>query len=257
MLTVVPYSGDDEEAVRLANDSIYGLGGGVVSTSESRAFNVARRIRAGLVTAQKVGGDTVADLGPGAGQGPGWGADPKGIGQSGAFGGFKQSGIGREWGHHGWTSSPRSRTWCGADHPTDRIRKTRRGTMAGRLEGKRHPHHRRARGQGRAHAVRMAAEGADIIAVDVSAQIESNKYPLSSPEDLAETEPAVKELGRRIVARQADVRERSSWREALEAGLDRSRTTRHRGRQRGHSPHGHGDRMRRTSSTPPTSTSLV
>jgi len=101
VLTVVPYSGDDEDAVRLANDTIYGLGGGVVSTSDSRAFNVARRIRAGLVTTQRVGTDPLPDVGPGDGQGPGWGAHPKGIGQSGAFGGYKQSGLGREWGHHG------------------------------------------------------------------------------------------------------------------------------------------------------------
>ena len=101
VLTVVPYSGEDEDAVRLANDSIYGLGGGVVSTSDSRAFNVARRIRAGLVTVQKVGTEPLADVGPGGGQGPGWGSEFKGIGQSGAFGGYKQSGLGREWGRHG------------------------------------------------------------------------------------------------------------------------------------------------------------
>jgi aldehyde dehydrogenase (NAD+) len=101
VLTVVPYSGEDEDAVRLANDSIYGLGGGVVSTSDSRGFNVARRIRAGLVTVQKVGTESLADVGPGGGQGPGWGSEFKGIGQSGAFGGYKQSGLGREWGRHG------------------------------------------------------------------------------------------------------------------------------------------------------------
>ena len=101
VLTVVPYSGEDEDAVRLANDSIYGLGGGVVSTSDSRAFNVARRIRAGLVTVQKVGTEPLAGIGPGGGQGPGWGSEFKGIGQSGAFGGYKQSGLGREWGRHG------------------------------------------------------------------------------------------------------------------------------------------------------------
>ena len=38
---------------------------------------------------------------PGNGQGPGWGEDMLGIGQAGAFGGYKQSGLGREWGHHG------------------------------------------------------------------------------------------------------------------------------------------------------------
>jgi acyl-CoA reductase-like NAD-dependent aldehyde dehydrogenase len=101
VLTVVPYSGQDADAVRLANDSIYGLGGGVVSASQSRAFNVGRQIRAGMVTVQTVDADAVAELGPGGGQGPGWGANPKGIGQTGAFGGYKQSGLGREWGHHG------------------------------------------------------------------------------------------------------------------------------------------------------------
>jgi acyl-CoA reductase-like NAD-dependent aldehyde dehydrogenase len=101
VLTVVPYSGGDEDAVRLANDTIYGLGGGVVTASDTRGFNVARRIRAGLVTVQKVGTEPQGDIGPGGGQGPGWGAFPKGIGQSGAFGGYKQSGLGREWGRHG------------------------------------------------------------------------------------------------------------------------------------------------------------
>jgi acyl-CoA reductase-like NAD-dependent aldehyde dehydrogenase len=101
VLTVVPYSGEDADAVRLANDSIYGLGGGVISTSDSRAFNVARQIRAGNVTVQKVGTEPLTDTGPGDGQGPGWGNFFKGIGQSGAFGGYKQSGLGREWGRHG------------------------------------------------------------------------------------------------------------------------------------------------------------
>jgi acyl-CoA reductase-like NAD-dependent aldehyde dehydrogenase len=101
VLTVVPYSGDDADAVRLANDSIYGLGGGVVSASDSRGFNVARQIRAGLVTVQRVQSEPLGDLGPGNGQGPGWGSDLMGIGQSGAFGGYKQSGLGREWGRHG------------------------------------------------------------------------------------------------------------------------------------------------------------
>ena len=91
--------------------------------------------------------------------------------------------------------------------------------MAGRLEGKVAFITGAGRGQGRAHAVRMASEGADIIAVDICRQIESNNYPLATPEDLQETERAVKELDRRIVARQADVRERSELRDALEAGV--------------------------------------
>jgi acyl-CoA reductase-like NAD-dependent aldehyde dehydrogenase len=101
VLTVVPYSGDEADAIRLANDSIYGLGGSVVSASTSRAFNVARQIRAGAVTAQGLDQKSPPSTGPGDGQGPGWGAHPKGIGQSGAFGGYKQSGLGREWGRHG------------------------------------------------------------------------------------------------------------------------------------------------------------
>ena len=52
VLTVIPYSGTDDDAVRLANDSIYGLGGGVVAATTARAFNVARRIRAGYMNAQ-------------------------------------------------------------------------------------------------------------------------------------------------------------------------------------------------------------
>ncbi len=101
VLTVVPYSGGDDEAVRLANASIYGLGAGVVSASTARAFNVGRRIRAGMVMVQGVGAAALPSAGPGTGQGPGWGVSPKGIGQAGAFGGYKQSGLGREWGHHG------------------------------------------------------------------------------------------------------------------------------------------------------------
>jgi NAD(P)-dependent dehydrogenase (short-subunit alcohol dehydrogenase family) len=91
--------------------------------------------------------------------------------------------------------------------------------MPGRLEGKVAFITGAARGQGRAHAVAMAKEGADIIAIDICRQIESNPYPLATPDDLAETERAVKELGRRVVARIADVRERHELRDAVEAGL--------------------------------------
>src|SRR5205823_2524134 len=55
VLTVIPYSGNDADAVRLANDSLYGLGGGVVAANTARAFNVARQIRAGSMSAQGVG----------------------------------------------------------------------------------------------------------------------------------------------------------------------------------------------------------
>jgi SDR family mycofactocin-dependent oxidoreductase len=91
--------------------------------------------------------------------------------------------------------------------------------MPGRLEGKVAFITGAARGQGRAHAIRMAEEGADIVAVDICRQIESNLYPLATLEDLDETERAVKGLGRRIVARVGDVRERSELRAVVDEGL--------------------------------------
>jgi NAD(P)-dependent dehydrogenase (short-subunit alcohol dehydrogenase family) len=60
--------------------------------------------------------------------------------------------------------------------------------MPSRLDGKVAFITGAARGQGRAHAVAMPREGADIIAVDICRQIESNRYPLATPDDLAETE---------------------------------------------------------------------
>ena len=101
VLTVIPYSGKDADAIRIANDSIYGLSGSVMAANTARAFNVARRIRTGTITAQGVASAGACDPGLGLGQGPGWGEPMAGIGQGGAFGGFKQSGIGREWGRHG------------------------------------------------------------------------------------------------------------------------------------------------------------
>jgi SDR family mycofactocin-dependent oxidoreductase len=91
--------------------------------------------------------------------------------------------------------------------------------MPGRLEGKVAFITGAARGQGRAHALAMAREGADIIAIDICAQIESNPYPLATPDDLAETERAVKDLGRRVVAQVADVRDRAALREVVDGAL--------------------------------------
>ena len=79
-----------------------------------------------------------------------------------------------------------------------------------------------ARGQGRSHAVRLAEEGADIIAVDLCRDIESIKYPLAGPDDLKETVRLVEAQDRRIVAVQADVRERAQLAAALEQGLGRA-----------------------------------
>jgi SDR family mycofactocin-dependent oxidoreductase len=76
-----------------------------------------------------------------------------------------------------------------------------------------------ARGQGRAHAVRLAREGADIIGVDICADIASMDYPNASPADLAETVELVEKLGGRIVARQADVRDFAGLCAAFQEGL--------------------------------------
>src|SRR3954447_23570457 len=77
-----------------------------------------------------------------------------------------------------------------------------------------------ARGQGREHAIRLAEEGADVIAIDLCAQIETVPYPLVTPADLEETVGAVEALGRRIVARAADVRDPHAVRAAIDAGVE-------------------------------------
>lgn len=73
-----------------------------------------------------------------------------------------------------------------------------------------------ARGQGRAHAVRLAREGASIIGVDICADVEALEYPNASEADLAETVKLVEAEGGKIVARVADVRDQ----EALQAAFD-------------------------------------
>lgn len=76
-----------------------------------------------------------------------------------------------------------------------------------------------ARGQGRAHAVRLAADGADIIALDICADVDSIDYPQSRQEDLDETAKLVEKEGRRIVARQADVRDGDGVEQVVADGL--------------------------------------
>ncbi|MHB1582714.1 MAG: mycofactocin-coupled SDR family oxidoreductase [Acidimicrobiales bacterium] len=76
-----------------------------------------------------------------------------------------------------------------------------------------------ARGQGRSHAVRLAEEGADIVAVDICAQMEVVGYPMSTPEDLAETVAAVEAAGRKIVASEVDVRDHVALQRAFDEGV--------------------------------------
>ena len=91
--------------------------------------------------------------------------------------------------------------------------------MTGRVAGKVAFITGAARGQGRSHAIRLAEEGADIIAVDICAQIGTVPYPMATPEDLAETVKAVEALDRRIVASQADIRDPAGLKAALDEGV--------------------------------------
>jgi (+)-trans-carveol dehydrogenase len=91
--------------------------------------------------------------------------------------------------------------------------------MTGRVEGKVAFVTGAARGQGRSHAVTLAREGADIIAVDIAKQVDSVPYPMATPEDLAQTVKEVEALDRRIVAAQADVRDYEAVKAALDDGV--------------------------------------
>ncbi|MCQ4152408.1 mycofactocin-coupled SDR family oxidoreductase [Rhodococcus qingshengii] len=77
-----------------------------------------------------------------------------------------------------------------------------------------------ARGQGRAHAVVSAREGADVIIVDLADQIGSVHYPMGSQDDLAETARQVEELGRRVLAVTADVRSQAQMDNAVAQGIE-------------------------------------
>ncbi|AGB22855.1 oxidoreductase, SDR family [Mycobacterium sp. JS623] len=77
-----------------------------------------------------------------------------------------------------------------------------------------------ARGQGRAEALRLASDGANIIAVDICDQIASVPYPMATADDLAATVKLVEDTGARIVAREADVRDQASLTSAVQDGLD-------------------------------------
>jgi SDR family mycofactocin-dependent oxidoreductase len=91
--------------------------------------------------------------------------------------------------------------------------------MPGRVEGKVAFITGAARGQGRSHAVRLAEEGADIIAVDICRDYQTVGYSLATAADLAETVKAVEALDRRIVATQADVRDLATLTAAVNEGV--------------------------------------
>jgi SDR family mycofactocin-dependent oxidoreductase len=89
----------------------------------------------------------------------------------------------------------------------------------GRVEGKVAFITGAARGQGRSHAVLLAQEGADIIAVDIARQVETIPYPTATAGDLAETVRQVEATGRRIVAADADVRDLGALQEVVDRGV--------------------------------------
>lgn len=78
-----------------------------------------------------------------------------------------------------------------------------------------------ARGQGRAHAVRLAAEGADIIAIDVCGPVsESITYSMPTSEDLAETVRLVEATGRKVLAREVDIRDLAAQQQVVADGVE-------------------------------------
>ena len=78
-----------------------------------------------------------------------------------------------------------------------------------------------ALGQGRSHAVRLAQEGADIIAIDVCKRIvQTSPIPAATPEDLAETADLVKSHNRQIFTAEVDVRDYDGLKAAVDAGVD-------------------------------------
>jgi SDR family mycofactocin-dependent oxidoreductase len=89
----------------------------------------------------------------------------------------------------------------------------------GRVEGKVAFITGAARGQGRSHAIRLAEEGADIIAVDYCTDFETIGYPMATTEDLEETARFVEKLDRRIVTVQADVRDADQMKSAIDNGV--------------------------------------
>ncbi|TWF82041.1 (+)-trans-carveol dehydrogenase [Pseudonocardia hierapolitana] len=90
----------------------------------------------------------------------------------------------------------------------------------GRMEGKVAFITGAARGQGRAHAIRLAGEGADIIVTDIAGPVDTVSYPSATPEDLAETVKEVEALDRRVVSFVADVRDHDALAGGLAAGVE-------------------------------------
>jgi SDR family mycofactocin-dependent oxidoreductase len=93
--------------------------------------------------------------------------------------------------------------------------------MTGRVEGKVAFITGAARGQGRSHAVRLAEEGADIIAIDICGSVSANtQIEPATPDDLAQTADLVKQLNRRIVVAEVDIRDYGAVKAAVDSGVE-------------------------------------
>jgi NAD(P)-dependent dehydrogenase (short-subunit alcohol dehydrogenase family) len=91
--------------------------------------------------------------------------------------------------------------------------------MAGRVAGKVAFVTGAGRGQGRSHALRLAEEGADIIAIDICKDYDTVGYGMATEEDLAETVKQVEALDRRIIAKPADVRNAQALKQVVDEGV--------------------------------------
>jgi len=77
-----------------------------------------------------------------------------------------------------------------------------------------------ARGQGRSHAIRLAEEGADIIAIDICGEVESVNYPMPVPEDLDEVAREIEKRGRRVLSRVVDIRDLAALKQVVADGVE-------------------------------------
>jgi (+)-trans-carveol dehydrogenase len=91
--------------------------------------------------------------------------------------------------------------------------------MTGRVEGKVAFITGAARGQGRSHALRLAQEGADIIAIDVCKQLDNVPFAMSTPEDLATTADLIRGEGRRVITAEVDVRDYDGLKAAVDGAV--------------------------------------
>src|SRR6185312_6829246 len=92
--------------------------------------------------------------------------------------------------------------------------------MAGRMDGKVAFVTGAARGQGRSHAVRLAQEGADIIAADICRGFDASPADGATPEDLAVTAGMIKDAGGRVVTAEVDVRDSPALQAAVDSGVE-------------------------------------